>query len=551
MTKLPDGVIQLPDNRWVHPGYRKCLVWVPDERGRAQVAKLPGADFGKENSGAAILPLTEKAIAGLWEAGVNITGLEPFHYYYQPPKVEGQFNPLAHQLETAAFLTTHPRAYCTSTARTGKTGAVVLALDYLNRVKQVPGAALIVSPVSVMRGVWDRTIQTTLPWASVSVLHGGTGKADRLKKLCVPAQYYIINYDGLAMIKDELYDRVRQGTISKVVFDELTHYGNEDSQRFKAADRVVNGSTSCPYVWGLTGTPGGKTEAVYGYTKLVNYARMPWKRSSSWLEATRYRYGTQVWQWRDKPEADALVKAVMQPNIRYRKEDVIDLPPVLYIRRDCELSPAQNKLYRKLRSDMIAMTENGQIVEALQQAALIGKLFQAALGLVITASGQVDKTDNAPRLAVIEELIQESERKTVIFCAYVAALDDLVAHLNKKKITAAKVDGSVTGLARERIFDDFQNKDNPRVLVAHPKTTAYGVELSAADQMIFNGPPLSGVHTYMQAVERLSSSKQTAGSISIIQLSATDEERDFFAALDKQMTVAEATAKLFAQITGR
>lgn len=548
MTTLPDGVIKLSGNRWAHPGNRRCVIWVTNEQDKTRLSKLPGVSFRDH---AMSLPLTEESLAGLRKFGLDIAGLEPFHFYYQPPKVEGQYKAMPHQLETAAFLSVHPRAYCTSTMRTGKTGAVVLALDYLNRVKQAPGAALIVSPVSVMRGVWARTIQTTLPWAAVSVLHGGTGRADRLKKLAVPAQYYIINYDGLAMIEDELNDLVRQGVIGKVVFDELNHYGNTDSKRYKAAEHIVNGQSPCPYVWGLTGTPGGNVEAVYGYARLINFEEMPWKRKSSWIEKTRYRYGLQAWQWKDRAEASSLIKMVMQPNIRYRKEDVLDLPPVLWSRRESELSAAQSKLYKKLRNDMIALTDNGQVVEALQQSALIGKLFQVALGMVITESGKVDRVDNKPRLAVLEELILESERKTVVFCSYTAALDDLVDHLNKKKIPTDKVDGSVTGLARERIFDDFQNKDNLKVLVAHPKTTAYGVELAAADQMIFNGPILSGVHTYMQGVERLSSGKQTAGRISIIQLTATDEERAFFSALDSKMSVAEATAKLFAQLTGR
>jgi hypothetical protein len=189
-------------------------------------------------------------------------------------------------------------------------------------------------------------------------------------------------------------------------------------------------------------------------------------------------------------------------------------------------------------------------VAADRKAELVSKLFQVAAGGVIAEEGAA-AVDCSPRNALIMELIRTNERKTVIFCAYRAVVDQLACRLEAEGISVATVHGGVTGRTRDAVFDDFQNTSRYKVLVAHPVTTAYGTELAAADQLIINGPLMSGTHTYMQGLERLSSTRQTSGRVSVVELVCSAEEGVFFDALDGRTGQADATAKLFEYITGR
>jgi hypothetical protein len=491
------------------------------------------------------LPWEDDVVRTLCANGVEGTHWYPLFRDYNPPLVEGRFVPMPHQLATAAFLAWHPRAFCTSTMRTGKTASVALALDYLRG--RSPGAALVVCPVSVMRGVWERTLR---PLMNVRVLCGT--RAQRLEALADPrAGAFVINYDGLKIIERELAAAVASGRITKAVIDELSHYGNATTQRWKAANRVFN-SPARPVgrLWGLTGTPGADTLAVHGYVALVNPVKMPWQSRGKWQTAVQYKWGREAWMWKDRPEAAALVRDVMQPNIRFRKEDVLEnLPPVMRTRRDAELSPEQERMARNLRTEMCALTAGKALVTADQKSALISKLFQTAAGSVISTTG-TETLDCQPRIGLILELVASTSRKTVIFCSYRGVVDGLAAALRKAGVSVMAVHGGVTGSARDRIFAAFQQEGDPRVLVAHPTTTAYGTELAAADQLILNGPPLQGAHTYMQGLERLSSAKQTSDRISIVEVAAIEEERLFFDALDARTGTAEAVASLFDRITG-
>ena len=84
--------------------------------------------------------------------------------------------------------------------------------------------------------------------------------------------------------------------------------------------------------------------------------------------------------------------------------------------------------------------------------------------------------------------------------------------------------------------------------MAHPQTTAYGTELAAASQLIFDGPMMSGTHTYMQGLHRLSSTRQKAGVIKVVELVSTPEESRFFDALRAKGGYARAVGLVFESV---
>jgi hypothetical protein len=65
----------------------------------------------------------------------------------------GRFKPMAHQIETASFLTLHRRAFVFSEPGTGKTLSALWAADYLMRTRQVR-RCLILCPISIMHSAW-------------------------------------------------------------------------------------------------------------------------------------------------------------------------------------------------------------------------------------------------------------------------------------------------------------------------------------------------------------------------------------------------------------
>lgn len=545
-------IIPIPNTpHMVCPEKRKLILNIADQAQYIKIREAIPVEVEREIEGKHLLmvPLHEDTSRILFNLGVHTRGLNPLSYTYNPIKVEGKYEAMPHQIESAGFLATHNRAYNLSSMRVGKTSSQIMCMDYLLDIKGIEGSTLIVAPLSTLSVVWESALKSSLPYHKIVVLHGGIGKKSRLEKLKQPADVYIINPDGLKMIENELAAAVETRRISKVVFDEMTIFSNPGSGRWKAANNIVNGKIPCKYVHGLSGSAGANVIAVFGMAKLINSAALPCDRLTTWSDLVTQRWGSQIWQIKERPEAQLIIRKTLQPAIRFSKEDVLkDLPPVVTQGREAELTPEQGKFCTSIIKEMVAMVADKKIVEAVNKAAAIGKYFQGAQGSVIVDDG-IMHLDDKPRIETIKEIISETTAKVVIFCAYVGVINKRVDQLRKLGFTVEKVDGSVTGKKRDQIFGDFQEKDNPRILVAHPETCAYGVELSRADTMIFDGPPRSGTFLTCQALERLSSLKQKADQITIIQLSATDEERAAFSDIDQGISSSESVNKLFTDMT--
>lgn len=456
-------------------------------------------------------------------------------------KIEGKYPPMAHQFSAAWFKATHARAFDLSTMRTGKTGSTMLALEYLFRTQAIKHV-MVLAPLSCVHPVWVDAIHQTMLQHVVGAVIGT--RAQRLRAFAGHADILCANYESVKLYPAQW----RKFHPDAVVIDECTHYANMQSQRSKAIKALIK-DVQPRYVWGLTGTPGSDPLKAFAMSKLINPMAVKCKSLHAWRDLTMYKWGQQDWQWRNRECAPEMIREALSPAILFKKDDLFDLPPVVWVAREVESTAQQRKLMDKLRDDMTAAADNGETVTAQQKSVLVSKLLQCACGAVYSDSGQTVALDITSRLAEIKNLIGEATGKTVIFCAFTGAIQQLYSGLMAMGLKCAVVDGATSERNRTEIFRAFQyerkGEGNVDVLIAHPRTTAFGVELSAADMMIFNGAPLSGDFVFGQAIERLSSVKQKAKQITIAQVYSCPEERRVFKALAEGQTQAAVVADLF------
>lgn len=521
----------------VFPEQAQLVVRLTDPVHQREVSTLP---FVQSQGDLFQMPWTAGACRYLLNLGID-EALEAAPICFDTlPLIEGQFKPMHHQLMIAAHMTLYPRSYDLASPRLGKTAATILGLDYLQRIHAITGGVLIITTLTTIHGVWRSNLETTLPNTRIEVVHGPK-RAEALKR---PADFYITNYDSCRLSEAAYMEAIREGRIGAVVIDELTHVGNSTSKRSKAIYNICNKS-GIKYVWGLTGSPADNPDMVYGMCKVVNQTKLPCTTKTGWLQLTTYQYGPEPFMRAPSVAAPEIIRKAMQPAIRYKKADILDLPPVTTQVRTCELSREQERMRRELRQEAVTLLESGETITAANGGVLLGKLMQVALGAVKNAEGEPILLDHKERTQALLEAIAETTRKVVIFCGYTAGIRMMVDEIREAGYTCEMVDGSVTGLKRAKILSDFQNTPNPRVLVCHPTTTAMGVELSAADTMIFNGVPMTGGFVYAQSIERLSSAKQKADNINIIHLLATPEERHALHNLQQGYDLGQKVAELF------
>ena len=535
-------MIKLNDNIVLFKEQRQLVAKVTDPVAINGVWKipLPKEAITRAKDGVYVaLPWSEESCKILQNVGIDSTIAAPL-LFDDHPLIEGKYKPMAHQLFTAAFVSLNPRSYILSDPRTGKTGSLILAMDYMQRTRMVTGAFLIITTVTTMQSVWMDGILGTLPDARVEIVSRKTRENVGVK----PADFYITNYDSIRLAQNAFTSAVRSGFIGGCVIDELTHVGNVSSQRHKAIDAVVN-KTGLKYVIGVTGSPGENPDMVFGMCKVINRDKLPCLTKTGWMGMTTYQYGSAPYMRKPSREAPNIIHKTMQPAVRFNKYDIIDLPPIVTQNRECPLSKEQARVIKEFRTHAVALVESGEKITAANGGVLYQKLMQSSQGFVMSNDGTPRELDHADRTKVLLDIIDETDRKVVVFACYKAIIAMRKKEFEDAGHTVEVIDGSVSANERARILKDFQEKKNPRILIAHPTTTSFGVELSAADTMVFDGPPPLGGFIYAQALERLSSVKQTANKISVIRVFASPEEKKFFISLDKGKEMGNFIATLF------
>jgi SNF2 family DNA or RNA helicase len=433
----------------------------------------------------------------------------------------GKFKPFAHQKETAAFLSTRKKAFCFNEQGTGKTASVIWAVDYLmnlGRVKRV----LVLCPLSIMKSAWQQDLFKFAMHRSCSVAYGDA-KA-RTKIIRSGAEFVILNFDGLAVVKDEIMN----GGFDLIVVDEANAYKNPTTTRWKVLRDVAETAKG---LWMLTGTPAAQSPLdAYGLAKLVNPDGVPKYygafRDSVMMKITQFK-------WVPKPTSQAVVFAALQPAIRFEKDQCLDLPELTFVEREAPLTAMQTAYYKKLRTEML-IEAAGEEISAVNAAAKINKLLQISGGAVYTDSREVIEFDVSNRLKVITEVIEESSHKVLIFVPFTHTIELLRDYLGKNGISCAVINGKVPVNKRSDIVSDFQETDKIQVLIIQPQAASHGLTLTAANTIIWYAP-VTSVETYLQANARINRPGQK-NAMTIVHIKGSPVEERLYQMLQGNIT---------------
>lgn len=448
----------------------------------------------------------------------------PMNLYYP---YDGKFKPFEAQRTTAEFASMHRRCFILNSMGLGKTVTSLWATDYLRSIGQVK-KTLIVCPISVMERTWGDEIFRSFPHATFRVLYGP--RAKRLQLLEEDVDYYIINTDGVRIIEEALASRP---DIDHVIIDEVALFRNAGAARWKVLNEICN--KQCDgrrRVWGLTGSPipNCPTDA-FGQIKLVTPANPDCpKFFGRFRDLVMLQRGP--YQWVPKPNAVETVYRIMQPSIRFALDDVVDLPEQVRQVRQVPLTSEQKRAYKEMVSQLATELEQGNIM-AVNEAVKASKLLQIVCGVAYGDDGQSLSLDCKDRLAVADEICSESEGKVIIFVPFSGALLQLKEYLTGCGHTVAVVDGETPKAERDNIFHDFQNLQDPKVIVANPSTMSHGLTLTAATTILWFGPIYSN-EVYQQACARVRRPGQKRTTVIVHLVSCPLEEKIYKRLEDKQ-----------------
>ena len=449
---------------------------------------------------------------------------------YKWPRPLG-FTPFDHQRETASFLTDNSRAFCFNEQGTGKTASVIWAADYLMKAGMIK-RVLVVCPLSIMQSAWQNDLFKFAVHRTVDVAYGNAEKRNKIANST--AEFVIINYDGIPAIAESA---IATKMFDLIVIDEANAYKNVQTKRWKLMRKLITPDT---WLWMLTGTPAAQSPVdAYGLGKLCVPQRAP-RFFGDFRESVMQAMGP--FRWIPRQNSEKIVFEMLQPAIRFEKSQCLDLPDVTFVNRDAPLTPQQRKYYKELKDQML-MEAAGEEISSVNAAAKMNKLLQISCGSVYTDSGAVIDFDVSNRLSIVEEVINESSHKVLVFVPYRHTITLLRDYLTKAGIKCEVINGDVQVRNRTNIFKRFQEGTDLKVLIIQPQAAAHGVTLTAADTIIWYAP-VTSTETYLQANARIDRPGQR-NPMTVVHIEGSPVERKLYFMLQNNITNHEKVIDLY------
>jgi SNF2 family DNA or RNA helicase len=445
----------------------------------------------------------------------------------------GLYSPMEHQRVTAEFLTMHRRCYLFNEQGTGKTASAIWASHWLLKHGKV-NRVLVICPLSVVKAAWLGDMNQLLIGVHTDAAIGT--REQRLSVIKSNAKYVVINYDAVVTMQKEL----AHGGFDLVICDEATYVKNDNTRRAKAIRSLVGPDT---WVWMMTGTPIAQSPMdAYGIARICRSETVP-KSMTAFKSMIMDKVAT--FKWVPKPEATSMVRGILQPAIRFTKEQCLDLPERTYTTLEIEMTKEQRMYYEKMRREQVLSMASGEVT-AVNAGVLLNKLMQISSGSVYTTDGGTVVFDASSRLDAMMDAIHGSSHKVLVFATYKHSVVVITERLTKEGVNFDVIGGHTSGNKRAEIIDTFQTKDEPKVLVIQPRAASHGITLHRADTVIWYNPCLSA-ETYLQANDRVHRNGQK-NPCTIIHLVGSPVEDKTYKRLRSNIEVQDDLLSLYKEV---
>lgn len=440
---------------------------------------------------------------------------------------EGDADLFPHQRAGVHFLATARQALLADEPGLGKTAQAIRALKRLQDEGETVFPALIVCPNTLKRN-WEREFEKWWPEVNVQVINGTATQRRKQFEPFLNPQEDEPQGDVIICNWESLRSHSRLASYGSVALARCVEHGGHDAKvtptRCEVHDRELNlidfksviadeihrskdpkakqtralwaASGKAEFRFALTGTPIANN--VVDLWPILHWLNeKEWPSRTRWIDRmvntmTNFFGGLVVSGV--KPEMSDEFYASINPRMRRMLKQVVLpwLPPILYERRDVEMSAKQKKAYTQMKENMIAELEKGEFLMALSPLTQMTRLLQFASSyatIEIDPMTGDEKTILAEPSATIDAFMDDIKQgdfgdDSVAVSAVSRQLINLLAdRLDKEKINYGLITGEITADQRQAAIDDFQSGRTKFILFT-AAAGGVGVTLTAARWLV-------------------------------------------------------------------
>lgn len=405
------------------------------------------------------------------------------------------YKPYEYQNEAMAWIKDHPRCGLFLDMGLGKTVSTLTAIQELMDECEV-SRTLVVAPKKVAETTWSTEAEKWEHLKALKVVKVMGTEKQRNMALATKADVYVIGRDSFVWLVGKY-----QGVLpfDVLVIDELTSFKSAKSERFKAMRIAV---PTVHRVIGLTGTPAPNGlidlwAQMYCIDMGERLGRSVTKYRETYFET--HKWNNIVVRCDVKKGCEDIIRnKIADICLSMQAKDYLQLPDLLTHTINVPLSDATMQKYQKFEKDKVLEFKeqhDGEPANVLANsaAALMNKLSQFANGAIYDEDRNVHEIHN-DKLDKLAEIVEAANGNSVlVFYQYKHDIDRI-----KKKLKGYKVEA----YDGEKQLVEWNN-GGIDVLLAHPASTAYGLNMQQGGHYIVWFGVGWNLEHYQQANARL------------------------------------------------
>ena len=379
---------------------------------------------------------------------------------------------------------------------TGKTKVLIDNMAMLYDKGKINGA-LIIAPKGVVKTWHEQELPTHLPdhienvttlWQP-NITKKQETKLNNLFDLGTDLHIFIMNVEALSTNKGVKFaEKFLRSHRTLMALDESTTIKNPSAKRTK---NVLALAPMAKYRRILTGSPVTKnpldlyTQCEFLDPFLLNFNSWYAFRNRYAIMKTIHVRGRSIQTVHKFQNLGELSDRLKGFSYRVLKEDCLDLPEKIYMKRHVALTKEQENLYEQMRKTAIANL-NGKVTSTVTVLTQLMRLQQITCGHFVADDGTVQTIKNN-RLDELMDVLEETENKAIIWAYWQRDVQDIRDAIEKEYGPRSVVDyyGLTPQDERQDNIRRFQNDNECRFLIGTPSTGGYGITLTEANTVIY------------------------------------------------------------------
>ena len=432
---------------------------------------------------------------------------------------------------------------------TGKSKVLVDNMAMLYDKGRINGA-VIVAPKGVYRNWFSQEIPNHLPSHIQPKMVLWTALTSKTKDKEYQTLFetghdlhiLIINVEALSTKKGlDFAAKFMRCHKTMLAIDESTTIKNPSAKRTKS---ILSLGKEATYRRILTGSPVTKspldlyTQCGFLNSYLLGYDSFYAFRNRYANMIDRNFGGRRVQLIGSYKRLDELADKLKGFSYRVLKDDCLDLPDKVYIRREVDLTDEQSKAYSTMKSAALALLK-GKMATAPHVLTQMMRLHQITCGHLRNDDGTITEIKNN-RLKELVNLLEEVEGKVIIWANYVYDIENIVKVISDEfgEDSIVQYYGAIPAEKRQENIKKFQDPDSKaRFFIGNPQTGGYGITLTCANTVVYysNGYDLEKRLQSEDRAHRIGQNKSVT-YVDFIAPKTVDEK--IVKALRKKMNIA-------------